>query len=263
VPALTLTKHHGLGNDFLVLIDLEGRQEIGAETARALCDRHRGVGADGFIRVTRGRGRADLRMELRNSDGTSAETSGNGLRCLAQAAHLEGLAPKGSLVVATGAGECRVTLRPGASERRTGVAVSMGPVEVGGELEPSELPGHRARPVYLGNPHLVVLEAELAALDVAAVGTRLSRQHGGANVEFMDVDSGGAAIRTWERGAGETLACGSGSVAAAAAARAWGLAGDRLVVANPGGELAVELSEGGAVLEGPAELVARIEVCVP
>ncbi|MDP9386895.1 MAG: diaminopimelate epimerase, partial [Actinomycetota bacterium] len=93
MPILTLTKHHGLGNDFLVLVDLEGRHPVDAGLARALCDRHRGVGADGVIRVTAGTEGADVTMQLRNADGGLAEMSGNGIRCLAQAVVDAGVVP--------------------------------------------------------------------------------------------------------------------------------------------------------------------------
>ncbi|HWD71023.1 MAG TPA: diaminopimelate epimerase, partial [Actinomycetota bacterium] len=107
MPVLRLTKHHGQGNDFLVLLDPDGRYPLDAATARFLCDRHRGVGADGVIRATRaepGDDCAVLRMELRNADGGTAEMSGNGVRCLAQAAVDAGLASGPELVIRTLAG---------------------------------------------------------------------------------------------------------------------------------------------------------------
>ena len=96
---MRLTKHHGLGNDFLVLLDLEGTQPVTPELAVALCDRRTGVGADGLIRVTAGQGEADVAMLLLNADGSEAEMSGNGIRCLAQAVfqhRLSGLGHEGS-----------------------------------------------------------------------------------------------------------------------------------------------------------------------
>src|SRR5919202_530617 len=103
---LTFTKHHGLGNDFLVLLDLDDRHPVDEELARAVCDRHRGVGADGVIRVTAappGRG-ADVTMHLRNADGSEAEMSGNGIRCLGQAVVDAGVVAGPSVAVATVAG---------------------------------------------------------------------------------------------------------------------------------------------------------------
>src|SRR6186997_2153257 len=101
---MRLTKHHGLGNDFLVLLDLTGTQPISAELAVALCDRRTGVGADGLLRVSAGTDGADVTMELRNADGSRAEMSGNGIRCLAQAVFQAGLVAPPVLRVATDAG---------------------------------------------------------------------------------------------------------------------------------------------------------------
>ena len=109
--SLSLTKYHGLGNDFLVLLDLQDRRPVDADLARFLCDRHRGVGADGLIRVTAGTDGADVTMQLRNADGGPAEMSGNGIRCLAQAVLDAGVVPGPNLSVATAAGVRRLTLR--------------------------------------------------------------------------------------------------------------------------------------------------------
>src|SRR5437899_2179848 len=116
MSVLRLTKHHGQGNDFLVLLDPEDRQPLDPATARFLCDRRRGVGADGVIRATRAEPGADgaaLTMELRNADGGTAEMSGNGVRCLAQAAVEAGLASPPTFVVRTLAGPRAVTVHPG------------------------------------------------------------------------------------------------------------------------------------------------------
>src|SRR5215203_1453349 len=101
---MRLTKHHGLGNDFLVLLDLQGTQPVSAADAIALCDRHIGVGADGLLRVTAGTEGADVSMELLNADGSAAEMSGNGVRCLAQAVFQAGIAAPPVLRVATASG---------------------------------------------------------------------------------------------------------------------------------------------------------------
>src|SRR5215831_9955552 len=101
---MRLSKHHGLGNDFLVLVELDDREPLTAETVRALCDRHRGVGADGVLRATRGRGVADVTMQLFNADGHRAEMSGNGIGCLTQAVVRAGIAGPDRVVVATDAG---------------------------------------------------------------------------------------------------------------------------------------------------------------
>src|SRR3954471_22162805 len=114
---MRLTKHHGLGNDFLVLADPSGIRPITAELARAVCDRRRGVGADGLLRLSPGTNGAQLTMELRNADGSRAEMSGNGISCLAQAAVVAGLASDPSVTVSTDAGLRTVHVSPGDTAR--------------------------------------------------------------------------------------------------------------------------------------------------
>ncbi len=130
---MRLTKHHGLGNDFLVLLDLDGIHPVSAEEAIDLCDRRTGIGADGLLRVTAGTDGADVTMQLRNADGSVAEMSGNGIRCLAQAVFQAGVVSPPELRVATGAGvrTVRVTSRSGRSDppddRADGAGQGCGP----------------------------------------------------------------------------------------------------------------------------------------
>jgi diaminopimelate epimerase len=257
-----LTKHHGAGNDFLVLVDRDDATPVDATLARALCDRRFGVGADGIIRVLGGGGRADLAMELRNADGGIAEMSGNGIRCLAQAAVSAGLVVPPTFTVWTRAGLRTVEYFPGWSDSAAEASVDMGTATLGPD-QPQQFAERKARRVDVGNPHLVLLGPDPAEVDVAEVGSRLQDVHpGGVNVEFISVGPGPDAItlRVWERGVGETRACGTGSVAAAAAAASWGLVGDTVDVRNPGGTLRVELGPGGLRLSGPVRKVADLRV---
>ena len=265
VPTLTLTKHHGSGNDFLVLLDLDGRTPVDAAVARAVCDRHRGVGADGLIRVTAGADGADVTMELRNADGGEAELSGNGLRCLGQAVVDAGVVAGPEVRVGTRAGLRRVVVYPAEAPGLVQVSVGMGDAKVGPD-QPQDLPDRRARTVDMGNPHLVLVGPDPASIDVAALGPRIEAVHpGGINVEFVSVGPGDDTLtmRVWERGVGETQACGTGACAATAAAHEWGLVGSRVTVRQPGGDALVELGDDGIVLTGPAQFVARVEVEVP
>ena len=261
---LRLSKHEGAGNDFLVMIDLEGRCRLSDAEVRALCDRRRGVGADGLIRILSGRGRADLAMELRNADGGVAETSGNGLRCLAQAAVEAGLVEPPRFSVSTGAGLASVEFVRG-TEGADRATVDMGVVRLVGPeaLDPA---GRVMQRADTGNPHVVVRCEDPALVDLAAEATALATSEpAGANVEFVAPGPGPDEItmRVYERGVGETWACGSGSCAAAAVARSWGLVGDRVSVRNPGGTLDVALGrkDGDPVLlSGPVRRVATIEI---
>jgi diaminopimelate epimerase len=236
---LTLTKHHGLGNDFLVLIDLDDRVTVDRELARALCDRHRGVGADGLIRSTVG---ADgiATMRLWNADGGRAEMSGNGISCLAQALVMARVAEGPDVVIASDAGVRTVRLE---EDRAT---VDMGQVTVKPEGD--------GLFVDVGNPHLVLRDT---GQDLAAFGAA----HADRNVELITaIGPDELAMRVHERGVGITDACGTGAVASAAAGREWGLVGDNVVVVQPGGPTGVDLSGPTVRYTVPVTYVARIEV---
>jgi diaminopimelate epimerase len=268
--AIRLTKHHGAGNDFLVLLDGDGRGPLAPAEVAALCHRHFGIGADGLLRGTPGTNGAALAMELRNADGGEAEMSGNGIRCLVQAAVDAGWAEPGTIQVDTAAGRRQVAYQRGGEPGTGHAAVDMGPVVLGTELLLDEPAGLRsARQVTVGNPHIVLLlDRPVGDAVVELVGGRLERSvAGGANVEFVWPGSapGELVLRVWERGVGETLACGTGTCAAAAAARSWGLPGTGAdaacyVVHNPGGALEVELRRSGAVLGGPTVVVGEVRV---
>jgi diaminopimelate epimerase len=254
---IQLDKYQALGNDFLILVDADGANAVDDDFVRRACDRHRGVGADGLIRVRRdASGAADLVMELRNADGGAAQMSGNGIRCLVRAAVAHGLVTGPEVAVATDAGVRRLWIKD------EGVAVDMGKAELGDEREHSS-PGWRQREVDMGNPHLVLLCPDPAEVHVAELGPKLEQlRPGGMNVEFIAPGPGTdeLRLRVWERGAGETQACGTGACAAAAAAHASGLVGTHVTVHNPGGDLEVDVGEDSVLLTGPAEFVARVEI---
>lgn len=261
---LRFTKHHGAGNDFLVLLDPKGESELGPRAVRALCHRRTGIGADGVIRVLEGGGRADLTMELHNADGSRAAMSGNGIRCLAQAALYAGLVGDPVFTVWTDAGPRTVEYRAGERPGSDSALVDMGTAVLGSD-QPQQCSGRKARRVEMGNLHLVLLGPDPAGVDVAALGPRLQEVHpGGVNVEFISVGPGADSVnlRVWERGVGETQACGTGSAAAAVAARSWGLVGETVDVHNPGGTLRVAMDGPVIRLSGPVERVATLKVDV-
>ncbi len=264
MSAMHLTKHHGLGNDFLVLIDLDGLHHIDEEIAAAVCDRHRGVGADGLIRVSRGN-LSPLRMELRNGDGSHAEMSGNGISCMAQAIVRAGLDTAGVVDVQTDAGRRVVTVVSSDSDIRHRMRVAMGVPKIGDPLPEWESRQIlRAVAVDMGNPHVVchVPDADDAP-DLVALGRHVNElTPGGANVELVTAAGGGSiGMDVYERGVGPTQACGTGAVAAAAAAQAWGLSPTTVTVNQPGGPATVELGAAGdeAHLTVPVVAVAEVE----
>ena len=261
---LTLTKHHGLGNDFLVAFEPPA-DDLPA-LARRLCHRTRGIGADGLLVGTPVDGYA-ARMVLYNADGSRAEMSGNGIRCFAQAI-VRRRGDFGEQTILTDAGPRRIEVRPTEDPLTILATVDMGAV---GDLP--EPPGWAAmgvnpdRPVAhldLGNPHTVVAVDDIAGVDLLALG----RQVPDVNLEIIAAGPERDAItmRVHERGAGITQACGTGAAAAAWAAARWGLvdAGvEELLVHMDGGSAKVALHRpepGRVTLTGPATFVATIEV---
>jgi diaminopimelate epimerase len=243
MPGITLTKHHGVGNDFLVLIDQANTHPVDEALARAVCDRHRGVGADGIIRVgpAPADGSADFTFELRNADGSPAEMSGNGLRCLAQAVLAATLTDGPSFSVATPAGRREITVRPTEAPGVIWAAVEMGRARRDGEL------------VNMGNPHRVIVTDDLSAAPA---------HDGSVNIELVRPGPGHdeLTMRVFERGVGETQACGTGACAAAFVAHDRGLVGSRVTVHQPGGDVEVTIrADGTIVLAGPAEYICRVE----
>jgi diaminopimelate epimerase len=255
-----LTKHHGLGNDFLVLLDLDGATPIDEELAAAVCDRHRGVGADGLIRVTRSDGDR-FRMELRNEDGSRAEISGNGICCLAQALVRAGHCPGGVLELDTDAGHRTITVVERISATQHRMRVAMGTPKVGAVLSEweNELVVHAVE-VDVGNPHVVCHVPDLDhAPDLVSLGERINGSTpGGTNVELVTpMADGDLVMSVYERGVGPTQACGSGAVAAAVAAHEWGVAPVGVTVHQPGGPAHVEIGDP-TYLTVPVEAVAAV-----
>ena len=264
MTTLTVTKHHGLGNDFLVAFH-PGVDDLPA-LARRLCDRRRGLGADGLLIGETEQGYA-ARMVLYNADGSRAEMSGNGIRCFAQAlsARRDNLDPQRIL---TDAGDRLVTLIATDDTETMLATVDMGSVDPLPEPTGwSALGCHPDRPVAhlsLGNPHSVVGVDDVEVVDLADLGTKVPH----VNLEIVEPGERPDEIRmrVHERGAGITEACGTGACAAARAAADWGLAtpsDQKLVVHMDGGSATVELdapSPGRVTLTGPATFVATIEI---
>ena len=256
---MRFTKMHGAGNDFLIFDPGEVEGADLSALARRSCDRHFGVGADGIL-VPAPSPDADLEMVHLNSDGTPSEMCGNGLRCLARYARDYELVDRDAMTVATGAGAKKVVLSPDGSSR-----VDMGPPELDSEVEAG---GFGLLRVSMGNPHAVAFleETALEALDLRAVGPPIEHDplfpHR-TNVEFVHVrNAHEIRMRIWERGAGETLASGSGSCAAAVAALAKGLTETPVSVLLDGGIVRIDWAGGAkpVYMTGPAEYVCEGEL---
>jgi diaminopimelate epimerase len=250
---MRFAKYQGIGNDFVMLADPRDELELTPRLVRALSDRHFGIGADGVIRVAPGVDGADLSMDYVNSDGSIGEMCGNGIRCLALFAREEGMTDATHMQVATPAG--LMTIEVGENGR---VRVDMGaPI-----FEPAAIPIRWEGPealhaklevdgevveatcLSMGNPHAVLFVDDPERAPVTTLGPRLETHEAfpnRANVEFVRVASPRRVeMRVWERGVGETLACGTGACAAAVASRLIGGADAAMVVSLPGGELEIE-----------------------
>ena len=268
---MRLTKHHGLRNDFLVVLDERNDVpiQVTADLARRLCDRRAGLGADGLIHGTRpaADSDADVARRLYNADGGRAEMSGNGIRCLAQAVARARGRTDGAVVVDSDTGRRVLDIAPGAGALELVVAVDLGEVGPGPGVTTTDIDvaAKELGTADLGNPHLVVWvddSVDLAGVDLGSLGPRIEADYAaGINVELIrPIGADALDLRVWERGAGITEACGTGACAAAHLARQWGLVGDRVAVHMPGGTVTVELVDGHAVLRGPTVLVADLEV---
>jgi diaminopimelate epimerase len=285
---MKIAKYHGTGNDFVMVEDLDGVLALSPAFVAAACDRHRGVGGDGLIRIVRGDRDggpgADFFMDYVNADGRPAEMCGNGIRCLAKYVFERGLTAATELEVDTRDGLKHLSLDIGpAGEVRT-VTVDMGRPTLeraavpmaGGQpgdrftLSPLEAAGRTwtASAVSMGNPHCVLfLDAgdDLSSIDVPGIGRTIEHLPlfpNRTNVEFVTVPDGShLRIRIWERGVGETLACGTGACAALVTAAVGGLTGRSAQVEVPGGTLEVDWRDDDRVrLTGPATFVFDAEL---
>jgi diaminopimelate epimerase len=257
---MRFTKMQGCGNDFLIFDPGEVEGKDLPDLALMACDRHFGVGADGIL-IPAPSGTADLEMVYLNSDGSTSEMCGNGLRCLARYAKDHGMVGGEAISVATGAGVKKVILFDDGSSR-----VDMGAPHFDAEIG---VGGFRFLRVSMGNPHAVAfLESEAAVdtIDLSTLGPPIEEDPifpEKTNVEFGFARGGhDVRMRIWERGAGETLASGSGSCAVAVAALRLGLAQSPVSVHMDGGAVQVEWSGDGepVYIEGPADYVCEGEL---
>ncbi|MFZ0228258.1 diaminopimelate epimerase [Mycobacterium sp.] len=280
---MIFAKGHGTQNDFVVLADLDAALKLTPAVVAALCDRRRGLGADGVLRVTTagaalaagvfdrvpdGVSADDWYMDYRNADGSIAQMCGNGVRVFAHYLRTSGLESRDEFVVGSLAGPRPVVLHR-VDATSADVSVDMGKANLLGPGQ-AVIGGHvfSGLAVDVGNPHLACVDPALtvealAALDVAApVSFDHAQFPGGVNVEVLTAPVDGAvSMRVHERGVGETRSCGTGTVAAAVAALSYaGGTTGTLTVRVPGGDVVVTVTEATSYLRGPSVLVARGEL---
>lgn len=267
---MEFTKMHGLGNDFLVFED-DGTGRNWNALAAKLCTRRLSVGGDGIL-VVLPSAVADTRMRIVNADGSEAEMCGNGIRCFAKYAYERGIVKKADMTVETLAGIIRPRLII-ENGKVADVCVDMGLPQFdrasipmkgeGGAFDVDiEAAGRTVRisSLLMGVPHTMVLTDDLGSLDAAVLGPAIERHEifpRKSNVNFVQVlDRENIKVLTWERGAGLTLACGTGSCASAVATYKKGLTGPKVTVHLSVGRLIIEsLTDGRVLMTGPAEEV--------
>lgn len=273
MTTLNFAKGHGTLNDFVLVLDADDHHPLDAETVRWLCDRRAGIGGDGLLRAVKAASVPEWDgdpalwfMDYRNADGSIAEMCGNGLRVFVRHLLELGLVAPGAVQIATRAG-----LRTAWPQPDGRITVDVGRATVVDQPTWVEIAGRRCRAITVdvGNPHAVVVLADQLAL----TGLDLSRQPGfdsqvypsGTNIEFVvPRDDHDLQMRVHERGVGETMSCGTGVVAAAAAHLAGlGQPTGTVHVSVPGGDLNVEQTQERAYLTGPAVVVAHGSVVLP
>ncbi|WP_078353729.1 diaminopimelate epimerase [Mycobacteroides chelonae] len=286
---MKFTKGHGTQNDFVVLPDIHTKRDLTVPAVQALCDRQRGLGADGVLRVTTvgaaleggvleekpaGVSSEDWFMDYRNADGSIAEMCGNGVRVFAHYLRSVGLEHRDEFVVASLAGPRPVRINSW-SQLTADVTVDMGPVKEFGAGEAS-VGGRRfsGLAIDVGNPHLASVDPDLTVEDlrILDVGAQVSFDEvlfpDGVNIEVLtapvngtDAAVGAVHMRVHERGVGETRSCGTGTVAAAyAALRHLGRSTGEIVVNIPGGQVRVTVTAESSFLRGPSMLLADGEI---
>ena len=258
--AMEFTKMHGVGNDYILLNCTEHFPADPAELSRKLSDRHFGIGSDGIICICPSE-QADFQMKMYNADGSEGAMCGNGIRCAAKFAFEKKLTEKQSILFETKAGLRKVELELKGG-KISSIEVNMGAVTIG-EILDIDVKGktYTGVAVEAGNLHFVIPDSVLDATEVQMVGEALQKSAlfpDGVNVELVKVlCRGKIQVRVWERGSGETLACGTGACAAAAVMNAMGRTERRINVRMPGGDLEVFYCDKDRKwhLRGPAETV--------
>jgi diaminopimelate epimerase len=262
---MKFTKMHGNGNDFIVIEDMNNIIQDVEASAKNLCDRHFGIGADGIL-IVRKSHKAHVQMVIINSDGSYAAMCGNGIRCFAKYVYEKGFVEDKNMSIETGDGikNAFLTVIDG---RVSDITISMGIPSFSAQLIPAASDEEIIRKklnvnnkeyeitsLLMGVPHTIVF-GDLKKYNVEE-GKYIEKHSTfplGTNVNFCEVlNSEEIRVKTWERGAGPTLACGTGSCAAVVAANKLGLVGDKVKVWIPGGSLLIELKSDGVYMTGPA-----------
>ena len=268
---MDFVKMHGLGNDFVFIEDKTGQDKDYTALARAMCNRHTGIGADGLIVIVDSRV-ADVRMRIINSDGSEAEMCGNGIRCFAKYVYDSGIIEKKQFTVETPAGIMEPEITVGADNKAELITINMGrpsfnrseiPMEgADGRVLNEDLCVNGANwkitSLLMGVPHTVTYVDDVDTVDIEKIGPLFEKHEAfpkHTNINFaQQMDDRTVKVRTWERGAGATLACGTGSCSVAVASFLNGRTGREVDIQLPLGTLHIEYREedGNVYMTGPA-----------
>ena len=268
---MDFVKMHGLGNDFVFIEDKTGQDKDYTALARAMCNRHTGIGADGLIVIVDSRV-ADVRMRIINSDGSEAEMCGNGIRCFAKYVYDSGIIEKKQFTVETPAGIMEPEITVGADNKAELITINMGrpsfnrseiPMEgADGRVLNEDLcvdgENWKITSLLMGVPHTVTYVDDVDAVDIEKIGPLFEKHEAfpkHTNINFaQQMDDRTVKVRTWERGAGATLACGTGSCSVAVASFLNGRTGREVDIQLPLGTLHIEYREedGNVYMTGPA-----------
>ena len=268
---MDFVKMHGLGNDFVFIEDKTGQDKDYTVLARAMCNRHTGIGADGLIVIVNSRV-ADVRMRIINSDGSEAEMCGNGIRCFAKYVYDSGIIEKKQFTVETPAGIMEPEITVGADNKAELITINMGrpsfnrseiPMEgTDGRVLNEDLcvdgENWKITSLLMGVPHTVTYVDDVDSVDIEKIGPLFEKHEAfpkHTNINFaQQMDDRTVKVRTWERGAGATLACGTGSCSVAVASFLNGRTGREVDIQLPLGTLHIEYREedGNVYMTGPA-----------
>jgi len=276
---MKFTKMHGIGNDYIYINGFEEQLENPGELSIRLSDRHKGVGSDGLVIILPS-SKADFRMQMFNADGSEAEMCGNAARCIGKYVYEKGMTDKTELTLETLAGIKTLQLFLDERNNVVSVTVDMGKPVLEPEKIPTTLPGKKIvnfpvsfdginyaiTCVSMGNPHTVIFTENIANMDIEKIGKKIENAPifpRRTNVEFIEViDKSRIKMRVWERGSGETMACGTGACASVVAGVLNGLVSCKATVELLGGNLEIEWNENDehVYLTGPAETVFEGEI---
>ncbi|MBS5823208.1 MAG: diaminopimelate epimerase [Clostridium argentinense] len=270
---LNFIKMHGAGNDFIVFEDFENKYKDLGTLAKKLCDRHFGIGGDGIL-VARESDISDIEMIIINADGSYASMCGNGIRCFAKFVYENGYVNNEKIKIQTGDGikEAILTLE---DDKVSEVTINMGipsfnPIDYYGNSKEEIVnklinisdKKYKITSMLMGVPHTVIID-KINNYDVeeGKLIEKFELFSKGTNVNFCEVKNRNHVIvKTWERGAGATLACGTGSCASVIACNKLNLVDNKVKVTIPGGELTVEITNDGIMMTGPAKVVFKGEI---